>query len=106
MLDNRLTVIGKHLGYDYESITVNTAIGLTATKLSIVGKRPIRVICTLETAPIRYRYDGTGTNPTASEGHFMTPRSHLIIEGIGNMKNIRFIKSGTVSGVLKCTYER
>ena len=104
MLDNRLTIINKLAFYDYESITIaDTAIGLTASKLT-TERRPISVLITFETAPIRWRADGT--DPTSSEGHIQNPMSSMIIEGIHNMQKIRFIRTGTTSGIAKVSYRR
>lgn len=103
--DARLTVIGKHKGYDREDITVdNTSggVGLTTSKLTTTP-RPKRVFITSETASMRYTYDGTA--PTSSLGHLLLPTDTLIIEGIENMTNFRAIRTGT-SGKLCVTYER
>src|SRR3990167_2288471 len=99
MLDNRLTIIGKHSFYDYESITIaDTAIGLTASKLT-TARRPISILITFETAPIRWRADGT--DPSATEGHLQNPTSSITIEGIHNIQNIKFIRQGATSGTAK-----
>lgn len=104
MIDNRLTVISKLLAYDYESITVaDTAIGLTAGKLT-TERRPIQAFITVETAEIRYRWDGT--DPTTSEGHLLQPMDTLIVEGVGNMSLIKFVRTGATSGTLKVSYLR
>ena len=103
-LDARGAQVGKHIGYDYEKITVaDTAIGLTSSKLT-TSPQPKRVYITIETAPVRYRYDGT--DPTDTEGHYMTPGSYLTITGIRNLKNFRAIRTSAISGVFRVSYER
>jgi len=88
----------------YESITVATAsIGLTAANLIADGiVRPKRAYCTLETAQIRFRVDGSA--PTTSEGHIMDIGGRLILETHEELKNFRAIRTGATSGVLKCSY--
>ncbi len=103
--DARQTVIGKLSGYDYESITVdNTSggVGFTVGKLTTTP-RPKRVYISVETAQVRYRYDGTA--PIATEGHILNPMDILTISGIHNMNNFKAIRTGATSGVLKVTYE-
>jgi hypothetical protein len=102
--DMRGAQVGKHVGYDYEKITVaDTAIGLTSAKLT-TSPQPKRVYITAETAPVRYRYDGT--DPTDTEGHLLTPNSYLVITGIHNLKNFRAIRTTATSGIFRVSYER
>ena len=104
MLDNRLTISGKHSFYDFESITIaDTAIGLTVSKLD-TARRPISILITFETAPVRWRADGV--DPEDTEGHIQNPMSSLTIEGYHNMKNIKFIRTGAASGIAKVSYRR
>jgi hypothetical protein len=104
LLDNRLTITGKHSFYNYEKIDIaDTAIGLTDTILE-TARRPISVLITFETAPIRWRADSE--DPTATEGHLQNTMSSLVIEGYHNLKNIRFIRQGTTSGVARVSYRR
>ena len=104
MLDNRLTFINKLSVYDYETITVaNTAIGLTASKLT-TARKPISVFITIEDAEIRYRMDGT--TPTSTVGHILQPGDSLLVEGWHNMNNIKFIRTTATSGILQVSYRR
>jgi len=102
--DARLTIIGKHKGVDYESITVTnaSAIGFTSSKIS-TAPRPKRAFCTSETGSMRYRYDGT--DPETTEGHLLLPTDTLIVEGIQNMENFKVIATSATSGKIKVTYE-
>lgn len=106
MLDARLTVIGKYVGFDREDITVDNTEGgvsLTLTKLETTP-RPKRVFITVESAQCRYCYDSTV--PTSTLGHILNPNDNLFIEGYHNMKNFRAIRTGTTSGKICVTYER
>ena len=95
----------------YESITVaDTAIGFTA---SIVASNPVTMVtCTLETAQVRFRVDGT--DPTSTTGHPLETGQWICIgkcTGTGGMpslqqiSNFKAIRTGGSSGVLTCTYE-
>ena len=104
MLDNRLTITGKHLFYDYEKITVTNgvAIGLTASKL-VTERKPISVFITVEDNQIRWRADGI--NPPPPEGHLSNPSASFTLEGIGILSNIKFIATGS-DAVLRVSYRR
>ena len=94
------------VGFAYESITVaGTAIGFTAGTFKPASQPPAtRAFLTLETAQVRYRYDGT--DPTATEGHILDTTQTLAIEGAQSLLLFRAIRTGGTSGVLKVTYER
>jgi len=103
--DARLSVIGKHKGYDREDITVDNAVGgvgFTAAKLN-TQTPPKRIYITVETAQCRFTYDGTA--PLTTLGHPLNPFDTLYITGLQNMKNFRAIKTGTNNSKLVCTYE-
>ena len=88
------------LAHDFESITVaGTAIGFTAAKAA----RANRVLVTVETGEIRFRYDGT--DPTATEGHRSKSGDVWEILGTQNIKNFKAIRSNTTSSALKVTFE-
>lgn len=101
-------VTGQDLtAFDYEAITVaDTSVGFTAATITPGGTaRPAhRAHVTAETAQMRYRYDGTA--PTATEGHLLEVGDVLTIEGINNVSNARFIRTGATSGTIRCTFER
>ena len=98
--------------YDYESVTVaDTAIGLTAAKYKDAGsidsnsqRGASRVVITVETAGLRYRYDGT--DPTAAEGHILNANDVIVLVGPDAIRMFRGIRTTGTSAVLKCTYER
>ena len=87
-------------GLQYETITVaNTTIGFTASKITA----PVsEAVCTLETAQIRFRVDGT--DPTSSEGHLLETGQKWSSVNAVEIGNFRAIRTGGVSGVLKCSY--
>ena len=104
--DARLSVIGKHKGYDYEELAITDAaagVGFTASKLNATTP-PKRIYITCETAQCRFRYDGTA--PTSSVGHPLNPFDQIYIEGLPNMKNFKAIRTGSTNALLRCTFER
>lgn len=94
--------------YAYEAITVSTtAVGFTATTITPTSAslRPATAaIITLETADIRYRYDGT--NPTATEGHAAASGSTIVVRGANNVLRFRMIRSGASDATARVTYLR
>lgn len=92
-------------GFAVETITVaTTAIGFTlATMRPTDQPGATRAVCTLETAQIRYWPTG---NPTSTVGHILNVGDTLIVEGLADLNNIRFIRTGGTSGVLQVSFER
>lgn len=93
------------MAYGFESIPVeSTAVGLTASNFQPDNQRqPKRAFLTLETAQIRFTYDET--TPTASVGHLMEVGEQLLLDSYDDLYRFRAIRTGSVSGVLKVTYE-
>jgi hypothetical protein len=96
----------------FETITVSTAaIGFTST--NIYSYSVTTATCTLETAQIRFRTDGT--DPTSAIGHILEVGQSLcigyctgkigVISNLVALNQFRAIRTGTVDGVLRCTYE-
>lgn len=99
---NRVTV-----GYDSESLTVDTNVNvLTPSKYqdSITNGGASEAFITLDTANMRYRYDG-GT-PTSTVGHILNDGGVLVLKGQNQMSNFKFIQTGASSGSVYVTYER
>ena len=97
-------LIGLHVPFNFETITVTTAVkGLTAATYTSGGNTARRVIITVENAQIRYRYDGT--DPTATVGHLLNPMDALTLIGTAAVKNFRVIQKGTTNGKISVTYE-
>jgi len=94
------------VAFAYESVTVSTAaIGFTLATMNPGGAPSAdRAVITLETAQIRFRYDGT--DPTASEGHLLDTGNRLVLEGAENLNKFRAIRTSGTDGVLKVTFER
>jgi hypothetical protein len=88
---------------DYESITVGAAaVGFDAAKVAALSPAG-RVSCRLLTAQINYRADGN--NPTDTEGTPIEAGVGFVVRGRTDAGQIRFIRTGSTSGVLKCHYE-
>ena len=85
----------------YESLTVaDSSVGLSSSTISPDGQGQIaQCYGRLETAQIRYRWDGTA--PTSSEGLLLEVGDTLTIDGFDVASAIRFIRTGSTSGVLK-----
>lgn len=99
------------VAFNYESITVaDSSIGFTAGTITPTvavdgSTRPAHVArVTAETAQMRYTIDGTA--PTTTVGHLLDIGDVLDIEGIKNVSNARFIRTGVTSGTIRCTFLR
>jgi hypothetical protein len=88
----------------FEQLTVaGTAGGFTAATIDAVGGHPqaTRAVCRLETAQIRYRYDGTAA--TATVGTLLEIGDVLTLDGYDALKVFSAIRTGGTSGVLDCS---
>jgi hypothetical protein len=86
---------------NYEAITVaDTAIGLSFSPTG--GTSFSRVVCTLETAQIRFMVHG-GT-PTTTTGHLLEVGQQLTLADYASIVKFKAIRTGAVSGALKCSY--
>lgn len=106
MIDQRQHIIGKLYGYDTEEITIDNTtggIGLTAAKLTTTPK-PKEAFMMVETAQLRYYYDGTA--PTSTSGFLLNPFDIVRIKGIKNLTNFRAIQTGANSAKITVCYER
>ena len=90
---------------DYESITVNTAIGFTAAKIVLPisgsGRQADFAFVSVETDQIRYRLDGVA--PTSSEGHLVSVGDSFEINGALLVSQFLAIKV-TNNATIKVTY--
>lgn len=94
--------------YSRESIAVaGIAIGFTVAKIAVSSDNglPVRAVCSLENAPIRFTVDGS-TTPTSSIGRKLVPGETLVLDSLKDLGSFRAIRTGSVSGVLKVSYER
>jgi hypothetical protein len=89
----------------FEQITVaGSAIGFTAATVSAGAGHPqaLFAVCRVETAPIRYRFDG-GTQ-TSTVGTFANPGDVIPMQGADALQNFLAIRVTSTSGQLDCTY--
>jgi hypothetical protein len=92
---------------DFEQLTISsTSVPPTASKLvktiaTGVTKSAVRAFITVETQPIRIRYDGTAA--TATVGHLLAIGDYITIDGQENVSNISMIRQA-VDGVVNITY--
>lgn len=83
-----------------EEITVaDTAIGLTTSLYS--APNVIGVFLTLETAQVRFYF--CGKTPTSSSGHLYDVGQPLLFKNREALKNLKFIRTGSVSGKITAT---
>lgn len=86
-----------------EAITVaDTAIGATAATIadSTRGAANYAIFGPLATAPVRYRFDAV---PEAATGALLEVGDTLICRG-AEVSQVRFIRTGSTSGVLFAQY--
>ena len=91
----------------YEAITVNTAIGFTASEIrpttgDFAGHTCQAIFATLETDSIRFTLDGT--TPSSTVGHLLTNGQNLTIKNANDIAKFRAIKV-TANASLKVTYK-
>ena len=87
----------------FETLTVNgTAAGFTAATITTANYNVRKAFCTLETAAIRYRTDGTA--PTGTIGHLLDVSGKLELDGRDDIVNFSAISTTATSGTLRCTY--
>ena len=90
--------------FAFEQITVaGTAVGFTTATIDpgTVG-RAILAAVTVETAPVRYRTDGT--DPTAAVGTLLNIGDRLTVWGSDDVRRIRFIRTTGASATIDCEY--
>ena len=81
---------------NYESITVSTvAKNITAT---LIDQHHDWALVTVETAPVRFRLDGTA--PTTSEGHLLNVGDVLELRD-GELSGFGVIRSSGTDAVIK-----
>lgn len=93
-------------GFAYEAVTVsNSAIGLTKATYDPgqEHQKAIRALITVETANMRYTYDGT--TPTSTVGHLVGNGDVVTLNGYGNIKRFKAIRTDSDASI-KVTYER
>ena len=114
---NAQMTAGVYQGYAFDTLTIDTTAG--GTGLTVAKYKPSadgnlrtnadrgasRVVITVETASVRYTYDGT--TPTAAIGHLAQGANYdsIVLIGDDAIKNFRAIATGS-SATLQVTYER
>jgi hypothetical protein len=96
----------------YESLTTATAIGFTSAKIlpvtgNYIGKQARSALISVETADIRFTFDGTTPTTTAVSaiGHLLRNGQSYEIFGEENVANFQCINAVAASGaVVKCTF--
>ncbi len=97
---------GLFKAFGFETITVGSSVSsLTAGTYTIdsSGEKAKRAIITIQSAQVRYRYDGT--SPTASIGHLCNPFDVITLIGSDNISNFKAIRAGSTDAVISVTYE-
>ena len=99
-------IAGLYVAFAFETITfADTAKGLTeASYKNADDNFAKRALMTVESAQLRYRYDGVA--PTALVGHVLNPGDTLILIGATNIKNFKAIRTGVTSSKVSATYEK
>lgn len=92
---------GMYTGTKFETLSITTAAA-TAFSSSVYPAIVMRALFTVETTPMRYRYDGT--SPTTATGHQVGSGDAVSIIGLKNIQNFRIIAS-SASGNIFVTYE-
>lgn len=89
-------------GLYFERVTVSsTAVGIPTRTPE--GRVAVAALLTVETAALRYRYDGG--LPTAALGHAMAVDSSMRLDTPANLANFRAIRSSGTDAVLSVTLE-
>jgi len=80
------------------ALTLEAFTGITQEQVN----RANRIRITVETQPIRYRYDGTA--PTDTVGHLLPAPSELILTGTDNVRQFQIIRA-TADATIMVTLE-
>ena len=92
----------------YEKLTVaNASKALTATSYAPVsgtlkGRHAKSALINVETAPLRFRLDGTA--PTTTEGTLMDIGDTILVRGEFNITNFHAIRTTGTSAVITVQY--
>jgi hypothetical protein len=82
---------------DFESITVST-VAKTITS-TLIDQHPDFGLVTVESAPVRFRLDGTA--PTAAVGHVLEVGDVLELRGMGELSKFQAIRRDGVDATLR-----
>ena len=93
--------ISGSIAQEFEQITIDATsggIGLTSEKYGTKKK----VVIQVESAPIRFRFDGGA--PTATVGYLAYIGSIIELESNEDIANFKAIRSSDVNAKITCTY--
>ncbi len=89
-------------GYKSDNLAVsNAAVGFTIP----VGTKAARAYCTIETAAVRWKYDGGTPIAGVGGGHLSNDGDEFSVEGLDNVKNFRVIRDTSTDANLFYTLE-
>lgn len=89
------------VAFDHESVTIAAAI-TTLTSATYLDATSAEI--TLETAQVRYRFDGG--DPSATVGHLLEVGDVLKLTGTKQIANFKAYRTGGSSGVAMVSYLR
>lgn len=87
------------------SAVSSTAVAITAfTGYDVtVIKTASRAIITARTGGVMYTYDGT--TPTTTVGHYLGANQNVALEGVGNIRALKFIREASTDAAVSITLE-
>ena len=96
--------------FGHENLVVSTAaVGVTrgtAFPGGLGNADAYYALCTVELAPVRYRYDGQATAPDSTHGHLLLPGDVLEVYSPQNLAALRFIREGAIDANVMLSYGR
>lgn len=95
---------GYYMGYLSVGATAKTLLDAVPEAVR-VSQKPRRVVFTVETAAIRYRYDGVAASDNPGGGHLGATNTTYKVEGVENVKNLSMIADTATAGEVTFTLE-
>lgn len=98
-----LTLSAQKTAVVSETMTVTgSVVQFAGATVAAIDESP-NSVCSgvLETAQVRFTYDGT--TPTSTVGTPLEIQQAVVIEGLGNITNFKAIRTGGTSGVIYWT---
>lgn len=95
---------GVFFAFNFEQLTVTNAVKtLTATKYQSGSKKAQIAFITVESADIRYTYDGT--TPDGNVGHLAVAGTALTLFGTHDIENFKAYRDAGSDAIISVTYE-
>lgn len=104
MADNTIVISGTPQAYRSYTPTVATGVHATDLAGTADGLVPDAAIVTVETNPVRVRFDGT--NPAAAEGHLLPVGTVLVLKGRDAISKFKMIDTAAGASVVKISTTR